>query len=101
LVIATVRAWLKYLRDKLFDQEGNNPSNSRRKLASRESPLEALATAVPGNGYFNFRKSKLRNNPSAARIAGNTPGKCREAFDRDQRGGSVESPKSADWSHPR
>lgn len=80
MVIGNVRAWLKYLLDKLFDQEGNNPSNSRRKLASRESPLEALATAVPGNGYFNFRKSKLRNNPSAARIACKSTGTCRGSF---------------------
>ena len=49
MVIGKVRAWLKYLLDKLFDQEGSNPSNSRRKVASRESPSETFA-AAPGNG---------------------------------------------------
>src|ERR1700690_4324048 len=36
MLIGSVRAWLKYLLDRLFDHEGSNPSNSRRKFASRE-----------------------------------------------------------------
>jgi hypothetical protein len=67
--MGNVRAWLKYLFDKLFDQEGSNPSSPFRKPASRVSPSEPLAAAAPGNGYFNFRKSKFRNNARAARIA--------------------------------
>jgi hypothetical protein len=80
MVIGKVRAWLKYLLDKLFDQEGSSPSSSCRKLASRESPSEAFGAAAPGNGYFTFRKSKLRNNASAARIACKSTGTCRGSF---------------------
>ncbi|MGA9495967.1 MAG: hypothetical protein WBV41_08930, partial [Terriglobales bacterium] len=60
-MIGKVRAWLKYLLDKLFDQEGSNPSSPWRKLASRASPSEPCSAAAPGNGYLNLRKSKLRN----------------------------------------
>ena len=51
MLIGRVRAWLKYLLDKLFDQEGSNRSRSRRKCSSRESPSEPFAVVVaPGNG---------------------------------------------------
>ena len=79
-MIGKVRAWLKYLLDKLFDHEGSNPSSSRRKLASRESPSEPFTATAPGNGYLNLRKSKLRNNVSAARIACKSTGRCRGSF---------------------
>jgi hypothetical protein len=69
IVIGKVRAWLKYLLDKLFDQEGSSCSSPWRKLSSRASPSEPFAAAAPGNGYFNLRRSKLRNNASASRIA--------------------------------
>ena len=49
MVIGKVRAWLKYLLDKLFDQEGSNPSSSLRKLSSRDSPSEAIRRRV-GSG---------------------------------------------------
>ena len=42
MVIGKVRAWLKYLLDKLFDQEGSSRSSSLRKLSSRESPSGPL-----------------------------------------------------------
>src|SRR5258708_34322969 len=70
IAIGKVRAWLKYLLDKLFDHEGSNRSRSRRKRSSRESPSESLAAvAAPGNGYVSSRRSKLRNNATASPIA--------------------------------
>src|SRR5258708_34270692 len=82
MAIGKVRAWLKYLLDKLFDQEGSNRSKSRRKRSSRESPSEPLAAAVaaPGSGYVNSRSSKLRNKSSASRIACEPSANCRGSF---------------------
>src|ERR1700723_3450412 len=80
MVIGRVRAWLKYRLDKLFDQEGSSRPNSNRKFARRESPSDAFVATTPGNGYFSFRKSKLRKSASAPRIAFRSTGRCRGSF---------------------
>src|SRR5208282_5104048 len=78
MVIGKVRAWLKYLPDRLFDQEGSNRSSSLVKRSSRESPSDPfVVVAAPGRGYFNSRRSKLRNDASASRIACRSSGTCR------------------------
>src|SRR5277367_5955954 len=75
IVIGKVRAWLKYLLDRLFDQEGSRRSSSLRNRSSRDRPSEPfIVVSAPGKGYFNSRKSKLRNNASASRIA------CKSSF---------------------
>ena len=64
---------------------------SRRsaRICPAGSPWRASTgtTPAPGNGYFSFRKSKLRNNVSAARIALSQPGRAEAAFDKGRRGG--------------
>src|SRR5271170_5631410 len=81
MLIGKVRAWLKYLLDKLFDQEGSKRSRSRRKRSSRESPSKPFAAdAAPGSGYVSSRRSKLRNIAKASRIACESSGRCRGSF---------------------
>src|SRR5271170_3350075 len=80
IVMGRVRAWLKYLLDKLFDHEGRSRSSSLRNRSSRESPSEPFVAEAPGNGYFNSRKSKPRNNASASRIACKSSNRSRGSF---------------------
>ena len=51
IVIGKVRAWLKYLLDRLFDHEGRSNSKPLRKLSRRERPSTSWAVvAAPGSG---------------------------------------------------
>ena len=50
-VIGKMRAWLKYLLDRLLDQEGRRCSKPLRKRSRRTSPLAAFAMGfAPGSG---------------------------------------------------
>src|SRR5580698_5645368 len=81
MVTGNVRAWLKYLLDKLFDQEGSNCSSPLRNRSSSVRPSVRFPThEAPGNGYLNLRRSKPRSNVSASCIAWNSFGKCRGSF---------------------
>jgi hypothetical protein len=46
-----VRAWLKYLLDKLFDHDGSSVSRPVRNCASCDKSSAVLVTSgAPGNG---------------------------------------------------
>jgi hypothetical protein len=51
MAIGKVRAWLKYLLDKLFDHEGSSVSSPVRNRSSWDKSSAALAnTGDPGRG---------------------------------------------------
>src|SRR5580692_2497839 len=80
-VIGNVRAWLKYLLDRLFDHEGNNSSKLIKQWASCARSSAPFATAAaPGSGYTIVRRSNPRSKASAVRIACKSSGTCRGSF---------------------
>ncbi len=101
MVIGKVRAWLKYLLDKLFDHEGSNRSKLSEELLK---PRKTIGTIWRPCGAWQRVSSACADRNCATRPMRPAspaihPANAEAAFDRDPRDGPVESPTTGDWSH--
>ena len=61
MVIGKVRAWLKYVLQRLSDQEGNSFSRSLSVRSSRSRSSELVGVvAAPGRGYSDLEENAHR-----------------------------------------